>query len=282
MKTHTATWSIAVLLSALMSTSGCFWMTTKREGQQLRKDIDAMDTRLEERESDLQAKIQQLEQVLDEATRVLKRNSADLGADVEAMAQDIRSVQGLITEATHQAGQIRTDMQALEQTIANDREVMDKRLASLEERLAVIEQKASQPIAESADELYTQGKKAFEGADYAQARTLFRHLIIKYPGHERADDAQYYRGEAYFREKDYEAAIRELQKVFDKYAESALADDALFRAGEAAEALKRCSEARVYFGLLRQKYSKSSLSGKARAKDRALKRDLKNRRKCLS
>lgn len=282
MKRYTATWSIVALLSALLSTSGCFWMTTKREGQQLRKDIDAMDTRLEERESDLQAKIQQLEKILDEATRILKRNSADLGADVEAMAQDIRGVQGLITEATSQAGQIRTDMQALEQTIANDREVMNKRLVSLEERLDALEQKASQPIAESADELYAQGKKSFDGADYNQARNLFRHLIIKYPGHDRADDAQYYRGESYFLEKDYEAAIRELQKVFDKYAEGALADDALFRAGEAAEALKRCSEARVYFGLLRQKYPKSPLAGKVKAKERDLKRDLKNRKKCLS
>lgn len=282
MQRHTTTWTIAILIAFLLSSSGCFWVTTKREGQKLRQDVDEIDTRLATREGDLQAKIQQLEQVLDEATKVLRRNSADLGADVEALAADIRTTQGLITEANHVANEIRGEVRALEQKMNDEREVLGKRLESMEQRLAALEEQAAKALPENAGELYTQGKKAFDSGDHAQARALFRHLTIKFPGHERADDAQYFRGEAYFRDKEYDHAIRELQKVFDKYPESALADDALFRAGEAAQNLRRCSEARAYFGLLRQKYPKSSFAGKAKAKDREIRRDLKNRKKCLS
>lgn len=282
MQRRTTIWTIAILTGFLLSSSGCFWVTTKREGQQLRKDVDEIDTRLGTRESDLQTKIAQLEQVLDEATKVLRRNSADLGADVEALAADIRNTQGLITEATRFAGEIRTEVQALKQSMDNDREVLSQRLESMEQRLATLEQQAAQALPENADQLYAEGKQALDSGDQAKARTMFRQLIIKFPGHDRADDGQYYRGESYYREKDYDAAIREFQKVFDKYPESALADDALFRAGEAAQTLRRCSEARAYFGLLRQKYSKSSLVGKSQTKDKQIKRDLKNKKKCLS
>src|SRR5687768_10711521 len=83
------------LVGGLLATSasGCFWVTTKREGETLRADVSALDARLGKREEDLEGKIQQLERVLAEATEVLRRNSADLGADVEELAQDIRKMQ---------------------------------------------------------------------------------------------------------------------------------------------------------------------------------------------
>ena len=54
------------------------------------------------------------------------------------------------------------------------------------------------------------------------------------------------------------------------------------RAGEVAESLKWCTDARAYFGLLRQKYPKSSLARKAKAKDRTLKKNARNKKKCQS
>jgi tol-pal system protein YbgF len=282
MQRHTATWTITILTGFLLSSGGCFWVTTKREGQQMRAEINEIDSRLETREDDLQSKISQLELVLDEATKVLKRNSADLGADVEALATDIRTTQGLITEATRFASEIRAEVQALKRTMDDEREVLSKRLESMEQRLDGLEQQAARALPENADELYAVGKKAFDSRDYATARNVFRQLTVKFPGHDRADDGQYYRGESYYLEKDYDSAIREFQRVFEKYPESSLADDALFRAGEAAQILRRCTEARAYFGLLRQKYPKSSLIAKSRAKDEELKRDLKNTKKCQS
>jgi len=210
----------------------------------------------------------------------LQRNSADLGADVAALSEDIRTMQGLASEASQIAEEVRADVTRMQAEQAAERTAVEERLILLEERLAKLEVQAAKPP--SPDELYSQGRAAFERGDYGGAQTLLRQLVTQYPSDTRADDAQYYRGEAYYREQDYGAAIREFQKVFDKYEDSSLADDALFRAGEAAQTLRRCSEARAYFGVLRQKYPRSNLVNKSKSKDQELKRDLKDPEKCSS
>mgnify|MGYP001614518982 CR=1 FL=1 len=262
----------AALAATLLS--GCFWATTKSEGETLRRDVDALDARLATKEEDLEDKVKKLESIIAEATKVLKRNSADLGADVEAMRTEMREMHGLLTAAKTYVDQVQHDLDAMKAS-------HDQRLASLDQRLAALEVKGAQTNL-TADELWTQGKTAFEGASYNDARDKFKRLVAQFPGHERADDAQYFRGEAYFQEKDYDGAIREYGKVWDKYAESPLADDAMFRAGEAAQLLLHCTEARAYFGLLRQKYPTSSLKKKSEDKDKDLKKGAKDQKVCVS
>lgn len=264
--------------------SGCFWFTTKHEGTQLRKDVDNLDQRLRTKEGDLEGKIKQLEAVLDEATKVLKRNNADLGADFAALSEQMRVVQGLVTAAKSYTDDVRKEVAALKASADNDREVLAKRLESIEQRLTAMEEKGKkQPETPATpEELWTRGKAAFDAGDNATAQRLFKQLVVSAPSHARAGEAQYYRGEAYFRDNDLEGAIREFQKAFDNYKDGSLADDALFRAGEAALKLKRCTEARAYFGLLRQTFPKSSLVNKAKAKDQELKRLAKNRDTCAN
>jgi tol-pal system protein YbgF len=273
------TLATCILLAPLAT--GCFWVTTKSEGKKLRTQIDDVDSRLEKREVQYAGKIKKLQEVLDEATGLLKRNSADLGADVQGLSDDIRTMQGLITAAKSYTDEVKKEHDALVAQIDNERAVAQKRIVSLEERVAALEEKVSKPVAQSAAELWVQGKALYDGGDYAEAHKAFKRLVIQFPGHDRADDAQYYRGEAYFKTRDYDDAIREYQKVFDKYATSSLADDALYRAGEAALALKRCAEARAYFGVIRQKYPRSSLVNKSKSQDREIKKNLRNKKKCI-
>jgi tol-pal system protein YbgF len=264
------TTALAAVLCASLA-PGCFWATTKSEGKALRKDVDSLDARVAKKEGDLDGKVEQLKAVLDEATKLLKRNSAGLGADVQAMQDEQRVLRGLVTAAKTYADEIKSAVDS-----------HTDRLTLLEQRIAALEGKAATPPPASADELWNQGRTAFEAGRHEEAREVFQRLAVQFPQHERADDAQYFRGESHYGQKDYEAAIREYQKVFDKYADSALADDALFRAGEAAQLLKNCTEARAYFGLLRQKYPKSTLVKKAGDKDKDIKADAKNKAKCAS
>ena len=271
-----------LLALSLLASPGCFWVTTKAEGEKIRSNVSDLTERVQKKEETLESKLAKLEEVLEEATKVLRRNSADLGADFEELSKDVRTMQGLVTAAKRYTDDVRQEVAQLKKSTANDREVMAKRLASIEQRLDVLEKKAADPTPKTAKGLYEKGKAAFDAGDYVKARSLLKRLVVRFPGHDRADDGQYYRGEAYFREKDYDGAIREFQKVFDKYAKSPLADDALFRAAEAAQKLRRCSEARAYLGLLRQKYPKSSLVKKSKAMDKVLRRNAKKRKFCLS
>ena len=97
----------AALSLATLSLAGCFWTTTKSEGQAMRRDITALQGRIDSKEKELDTQINQLKAVLEEATKVLKRNSADLGADVDALRTDIRQANGLVTAVNNSVNELK-------------------------------------------------------------------------------------------------------------------------------------------------------------------------------
>jgi TolA-binding protein len=274
-----------VILAATLGSTGCFWVTTKSEGQSLRRDVKQLDERLTSKESEIGTQVTELQKVLDEATRVLKRNSADLGADVDALRNDIRVSTGLVSAAKNMMDELAAQVEKYR--ISND-----ERMTVLEARLAALEgggrpagtgtTGTAATAGMNPDELWTQGTDAFKASKWDDARDAYKKLAVGFPTHARADDAQYFRGESYFQQQDWDSSIREFQKVYDKFAQSDLADDALFRAAEAASKLKNCSEARAYLSLLKQKYASSSLVKKADTMDKDLKASAKTKTKCTS
>lgn len=260
-----------LILLAIVATQApaCFWVTTKHEGKAMRSDIARIDNIVGGQEESLESSVKKLKSTLEEASGLLARNSADLGAQFDSLEQENARLTGLVMEAKRYTDEVFTQVQRYE-----------KRIEDIETRLASMEGKAVPVPSKSPDALYDEGMRAFKANDYGKARDIFRKLVIKYPGHSRADDAQYHRGESYFVQKDYKSALKEYQAVFEKFSSSPLADDSMFRAGEAAAKLKWCPDARAYFGLLRQKYPKSDLARKAKKRDATLKKNSKNRKFC--
>ncbi len=263
---------IAATLAA--SLGGCFWVTTKSEGKRMRHDVKALDARVATKEKDVESQVTELKSTLEEAKKILQRNSADLGASVSDLSEEQRVLTGLVTAAQANAEEVRQGFDEYKKST-------DARLAALEAKLVELERKPVAPK-ETAEDLWTAGKAAFEAGKFAEARELFKKLALGYASHDKADDAQYFRGETYYSEKSYDAAIGEYQKVFDKYPDGSFADDAMFRAGEAAAALKNCTEAVVYFEQLKTSYPKSNLAKSAGEKAKALKAAAKDKKKCTS
>ncbi|MBX3154553.1 MAG: tetratricopeptide repeat protein [Deltaproteobacteria bacterium] len=264
---------LAAMLLATTA-SGCFWATTKSEGESMRKDIKSLDDRVATKEKTLDEQIAQLQKVLDDATKVLKRNSADLGADVDALRNDVRAAVG-------SAQQVKTTLEELR--AANDaaKKANDVRLDAIEQRLAQLE--SGKPAAgASADDLWRLGTTAFEAGRYNDAIEIYKRLTQTFPTHDKADDAVYFRGQSYVKLKDWEKAIGVFQTLLDKYPEGSLTDDGLYFAALAAQNLKQCSEARTYLNLIRTKYPKSNVLKEANDLDAALKKEAKNKAKCAS
>lgn len=255
------------LIIGLCGLGGCFWATTKHEGEEMRRDITVLQQKVDE---GLGGKVAELEKVLAEATKLLTRNSADVGAEVSSLSEEQRKLNGLVMDAKRLADQIGP--------LVEKHEV---KLNEMEMRIAALEQKTAAPPTRSAAELWQEGEAAMAAGDYERAKNAYKTLVIKYPTDGQADDAQMQRAEASARQKRYEEALPEFQKVYDKYGGSPLADQALFRAGEMAEQLKWCTDARAYLGLLRQKFPRSPLAKKAATKDAAIKK-LKEKGKCQS
>ncbi len=264
--------ALATLLVA--SLTGCFWTTTKSEGEALRRDVTVLQASVGSKEKELNAQIEQLKSVLDEASKVLKRNTADLGADVDKLSNDIRTANGLVSA-------INNNINELKLAFDKYRKDNDARLDTLEQRVAQIE--SGKPSANSGpDDLWKLGTQAFEAARYNDALEIYKRLYQSYPTHGRADDAAYFRGQSYTNLKDWDKAIGAYQTLVEKYPDSDLADDGLYFAALAAQQLKNCTEARTYLGLIAQKYPKSNVVKQSKDLDAQIKKVLKDKTKCSS
>lgn len=258
---------------ALLATVGlaaCWY--PKDQGDAVRKDVTTLQGRIDTKEKTLDEEIAQLHQVLDDATKVLKRNSADIGADVDQLRNDVRTANGLVTAVNASMNDMKQQLDVLKKGVDGRFDVLDARLTQLE---------SGKPApTSSGDDLWRLGSQAFEGARYQDAVEIFKRLVAQYPQHARAPDAQYFRGQSYTNLKDWDHAIVAYKALYETYPTSTLADDGLYFAAMAAQALRNCDEARAYLALLKQKYAKSNVSKQADDLDKQVKKDQKNTAKC--
>ena len=261
------TFAIFVIAIALIQ-SGCFWFTSKHEGQKLRKDVDRLD---QEVQSSVSAKVAKLEAVLEEATKLLRRNSANLGSEVNGLVQENAKLTGLVMEAKRTAAAVKSAVTE-----------QNERLGDLEQRLAALEGKVTKTPKKTPEAIFVEGKSLFDAKQWVSARDRFKQIVIRHSTSSIAPEAQYYRAETHFREKDYRSALGEFQKTFDKYPKSRRADEALFRAGESAEKLKWCTDARAYYAVLVKRYPRSSLVKRAKKNMATLKRNARKKRFCTN
>lgn len=262
------------LTLALCLLSGCFWATTKSEGESLRKDVTKLQDQMSSKQKVLDEQISQLQKVLDESSKLLKRNSADLGADVDALRSEVRTANGLVAAMNNTANELKIAFEAY-------RRSNDVRLDQIEQRLGQME--SGKPSANSSpDDLWKLGSQAFEAARYNDAIDVFKRLVASFPTHERADDALYFRGQSHTNLKDWEKAIGVYQILLDKYPDGALTDDGLYFAALAAQQLKQCTEARTYLGILKSKYPRSNVAKQSASLDSAIKKNAKDKSKCAS
>ena len=266
--------SMKSLLMVVPLSTGCLWATTKSEGEALRKDVTKLQTRLDTKEKELDTQIKKLQTVLEEATRLLKRNSADIGADVDKLAADVRTATGL-------ANEIKTGVGDLKSAFESYKKANDARLDGLEQRLAQIE--SGKPSGNSSPEdLWRLGVTAYQAGRFNEAVEIYRRLAASFPTHERADDALYFRGQAHGKLLEWEKAIGVYQTLNQKFPDGEYTDDGLYFAAVAAQQLKLCSEGRAYLEVVKKKFPKSNVAKEAAALETTLKKDAKNKAKCAS
>jgi|GEM_PF-1114619 len=277
---HLSSLSFALVAALALGVSGCFWVTTKAEGQKIKTSVQNLEVRMSNYEGKLESKLKRLQIVLDKATKLLTRNSANLGADVDSMRSELRKMRGLLSAAKKFADDARADVRRLNKAFGKKIGGVTSRMDAIDLRLQTLEKAAANPPKKASD-YYNEGRAAFDRGKWDKAIEAFKNVAIRFPNDARADDAQYYRAVSLYRAKRYEKAIPQFQKVFEKYPNSKWADNSLYRAAEAAEKRKQCRVARVYLVLLRKKFPRSRLRRKALLKDRKLKRRLRNRRYCV-
>jgi tol-pal system protein YbgF len=267
MKTR-ALFAVVALLAA------CPACMTTSEGDKLRAELHDLKARMDKRETETSDKVDKLDQAIAEATKILGRGSADVGAQVVELQQKMGELTGPLEEAKHIS-------EELKKSFDDYRAAVSARMAEIEAKINAAPVRPPGPP-DDKNALFDGAYKKLGDKDYAGARSWFASFLQKFPDDDRADNAQFWIAESYFNERDFARAIGEYQKVIDRFPKGDTADDAFFKNGLSAAEMKWCSDAKAYLEALIKRFPTSPLVGDAKAKVKELDKASKDKKKCTS
>jgi TolA-binding protein len=249
----------ALLLLAALGGPACGVST--KEGDKMRADIADLRARLDEidkRDKEYKEQVVRLRKVLDEATALLTRNSADVGAKAAKAEQDIAEIQGRIEEISHAA-------ETQNRQSADERNRLDARVAALEATQTKIVDKVAPALPDDKEQLWTQAGQRLSGGQRDEGRRFYRVFIQRFPQDPRAPQAYLAIGMSFIQENKFPNAAAEFQKVIDAYPRAPEVPEAMWQLALSFVQLHFCTDARSLLGDLVKRYPKSSRAVDARA-----------------
>ena len=253
MNRHSAALPVSVALAAL--SSGCFWFTSKQEGVELRRDVkdlqalaSANQQRSTEVAKNLDIESHRLHEIIDRATNVLERNSADVGDTVQKLLLDMATLMGKLDE-------LQRSNDAVTKQFQEYRAATDTKLEQLTNELTKVEHP---PIPETADGIWSEATRFQAAGQQADARRLYEAFVTRYPNDPRAARAQIGIGDSYVSEQRWANAVGAYTRVLDNFPKSEAVDDAMFANAGAFFALKYCTDAKTFLTEELKRYPKTA------------------------
>ena len=226
-----------------VASSGC-WAT--------RADLQAQELRLQTLESGLEEERKQLETVLNDASSVIRRNSADQGQQIEGLQRRMDGLEGKIAESKHAT---KTSL-----------EEQNQRSEAFDNRLNDIARAAGMDVALSADEIpkrktahFEAGEKALRQGDFARSRAFFMRFIERFPTDDLVDNAKHSIGVSYLKQGRPASALSEFKKVLSDHRKGDVVDRTLFSMSDAFYELRSCDDAIKALEALQKSQRKSAL-----------------------
>lgn len=283
-----ARWFNAVLLVLASSAlSGCFLWTSAGDGDTLRERADESDVRIsalekrlaaereaitEELTTKLATKSSELEDLLDRATKVVQRNSADVTVEVQQLRERLDALDGQIAE-------LRNLNDSSRREIAAQRTEIEARITELRVKTGLESGLLPSDIPSNPRDLFAAAYRAYQRNVHEKARALFRVFIDRYREDADSDNAMYWRGMSFLAQDQAAAALGEFRAIFERYqqnpADAALdsIDEALFGMADAFYRMQECRDARTSLEALgRMQQAPAKLRDDARTKLRDIQR----------
>jgi TolA-binding protein len=260
--------ALALAIAAMLTPAGC---VTSGDGDKMRADISSLRARLDEidkRDADYKEQVARLRKVLDQATALLTRNSADVGAKAAKAETDIAALQGRIEELAHAAEQ----REQRDRQSSDDRTRLETRLAALEATQTKIVDKVAPTLPDDKEQLWSQAAVRLNGGQRDDGRRFYRVFIQRFPDDPRAPQAYLAIGHSFVAENKYPNAAAEFQKLLDVYARSPEVPEAMWQLSTAFVQLKFCTDARSLLSDLMKRYPKSPRAADARNEIKLLSR----------
>jgi TolA-binding protein len=255
--------------------SGCFLWTSADQGSALERRATQCEERLTTLESTAQgyttqmenahAKVAELESVLDRATQLVTQNSADTGARVDELEQQLMVQTGQIDEVRH-------ELTRLQEEFNEQQQDYEGRMKQLARRAGIDMPVDEAQIPANPDEHYRAADVAYEARDFSTARALYRAFVSRHATDARADDAQYRVGQSYLLEDRPATALGELRRILSDFASGDQVPAALLAMGDAFYRLHECDSARTALETLQRAHPRSPQAADARTRLRDLQR----------
>jgi TolA-binding protein len=249
------------VLAAIVAGPGLLACMTSGEGEKVRADIADLRAKLdqiEKRDKEYKEQVVRLRTVLDQATKLLTRNSADVGAKAAKAEQDIAVLQGRMEELTH-------TMEQQNRQAVDERNRLETRLATLEQTQTKIVDKVAPSMPDDKEQLWAQAAQRLAGGQRDDGRRFYRVFIQRFPQDPRAAQAYLAIGMSFVQESKYPNAAAEFQKVLTVYPSAPEVPEAMWQLSLAFVQLHFCTDARSLLGDLVKRYPKSPRSNDAKA-----------------
>jgi tol-pal system protein YbgF len=271
---------ILTICSTAFLLSGC--VALQQDMITLERRLDNLEFRnreLQKQNDKLARQFQNSGQNLESSEKGLRSQYAGLSADMQTMQQEVRLLNGRIEEIQYLANRKVSDIETTGQKSQERLDTINLTLSKLDARLSQVEQylnlgaqgqpqppsgKGVTAVAARAggglteEQLYADGRKAYDNGELDAARQLFQKFLKEFPKSKNVDNAQFWIGESYYREKWYERAILEYQTVIEKYPNGNKVPAAMLKQGMALQQIGEKPSARLIFEELVKKYPKSS------------------------
>jgi TolA-binding protein len=241
-------------------------------------DIAQLQQRLEVRDRDINQKVAQLQKVLDEATALLGRNSADLGARVAKNDADLAAMTGKIEEAKYLVGELQkqvnlatTKVAAIEQTqqqlMANQQRIVDR---------------VAPTMPEDKESLWKESQRRLSEGQREDGRRFLRSFIQRFPDDARAPQGQLQIGISFVQELKHSNAVAEFSNLIQRFPRAAEVPEAMWQLAESFIVLKFCGDAKAMYQDLAKRYPKHPRAAQTKERLQHIQKIARDKNLCTS
>jgi TolA-binding protein len=256
--------AVALLAALAFGSGGCGVFATQKDFDALKEQNDLLAKQVRDQQQDLAAAKQELAQTRDRLENALRAN-ADTGSDLLSSKARINDIAGRSDELAHAIEELKKSMQ-------ESRNEVDAKLDAIARQAQTTQQATQTPAAPPVkipDDKATHFQ-AVQGAytqkDWPLVRTLGHEYVTRYPADDKADDVQFLIGDADLQDNRPTSALGEFNKLLKLYPRSDRLDRTLFDMGDAYLQLHDCTNAKLAYGAVEQRFAREPVGKEAKAK----------------
>ncbi len=250
------------MILLVLSIAGC---ATQDDVNIIKMNVYALQKDFSELEKTIQAD--------KESGKSVRKNQADMGADILDLRQKIQEMRG-ITEELEVKTEHGFSSEKLDKLSDNLNDI-EARMSIVENYLGIGKKETAKenetgktPLKKSSDkeELYSEAYRTFKDGNYSAAREKFGEFLKSFSDTEYSDNAQFWMGECFYFEENYEKAILEYEKVVQNYPDGNKVPNALLKQALSFLKLGDASSSKLLLQRVIKEYPNTNAARIARSK----------------